>query len=537
VKTRAADPDLPVRNSYFREWFWQLNVNDRYGSAGCDAIFDDRRIAHANLTNQGIIKMLLPRGAAIFVAGIATFFPRICAADQTAELADGSVYQAEYGHVVVPERREAPTSGTITIPYIRLFSESEQTAAPVIYLEGGPGGSGIEALEDEDFTEPFRHILENRDLVLVDQRGTGDAEPELKCWRNYTFPLVPSPTPDERLEVIKRMASDCAEQMRIQGIDLAGYNTNESADDIADLARHLSADKVILLGGSYGSHLALAVLRRHEALIERAMLALVEGPDDTFKRPHQLDNMLTALDDVAAQPESAWPLNEPPSLAVEQVLNQFEEPKLATSTDVFGRETKVEIARYDLELILSNEMGNGRFWRNLPSTIKRLRAGILSDVADEVIDEREYWVGHPMSWAMDCASGASAERLNQIDEQFASSIASLPLDFPYPSVCEGWGVDPLPSSFRAIIESDVPILLVSGELDPRTPPANADNLAKHLPNAVHLRLGGAAHNWTDGYEHSDGMRASIRKFLGGEPIVSERHVVPFKFEKIGPDAD
>ena len=218
--------------------------------------------------------MILPRGAVIFVVGIAAFFPRICAADQTAELADGSVYQAEYGHVVVPERREAPTSSTITIPYIRLFSESEQTAAPVIYLEGGPGGSGIEALEDEDFTEPFRHILENRDLVLVDQRGTGDAEPELECWRNYTFPLVPSPTPDERLEVIKRLASDCAEQMRIQGIDLAGYNTNESADDIADLARHLSADKVILLGGSYGSHLALAVLRHTTSTAGRIASAI-----------------------------------------------------------------------------------------------------------------------------------------------------------------------------------------------------------------------------------------------------------------------
>ena len=234
---------------------------------------------------------------------------------------------------------------------------------------------------------------------------------------------------------------------------------------------------------------------------------------------------------------SAWPFDEPPSSAVTQVLQQFDEPRLAVSTDVFGRETKVEIARYDLELILFNEMGNDRFWRNLPSTIKRLRAGELSDVADEVIDEREYWVSHPMSWAMDCASGASAERLNQIDEQFASSIASLPLDFPYPSVCEGWGVDPLPSSFRAVIESDIPILLVSGELDPRTPPANADNLAKHLPNAVHLRLDGAAHNWTDGYEHSDGMRTSIRKFLAGEPIVSGRHVVPFKFEKIDQDVD
>ena len=481
--------------------------------------------------------MILPRAAAIFVAGIVAFSPRLCVADQTAKLADGSVHQAEYGHIIVPERREAPTSGTITIPYVRLLSESRQTASPVIYLEGGPGVSGIEALEDKDFTEPFRHILANRDLVLVDQRGTGDAEPELDCWRNYTFPLIPSPTPAERLEVINRMASDCAEQVRVQGIDLGGYNTNESADDIADLARHLGADKVTLLGGSYGSHLALAVLRRHEALIERILLALVEGPDDTFKRPHQLDNMLTALDDVAAQPESAWPFDEPPTSAVEQILKQFEEPKLAASTDVFGRETKVEIARYDLELILFGEMGDDNFWRSLPSTIKRLRDGDLSNIADEVIDEREYWVGRPMSWAMDCASGASAERLDQIEEELESSITSLPLDFPLPFACEGWGIDPLPSGFRVPIESDVPILMISGELDPRTPPSNAESLAKHLPRAIHLRIGGAAHNWTDAYEYSDGARASIRKFLAGELVESGRYVVPFKFEEIGQDEE
>ncbi|MGI9505956.1 MAG: alpha/beta hydrolase, partial [Geminicoccaceae bacterium] len=437
----------------------------------------------------------------------------------------------------VLEQRDVHDSGNITIPYIRLLSESDKAGAPMIYLEGGPGGSGIEALEDGDFTEPFRHILANRDIVLVDQRGTGDAEPELECWRNYTFPLVPSPTPAERLETIKRMASDCAEQMRLQGIDLAGYNTNESADDIADLAKHLGAEKVVLFGGSYGSHLALAVLRRHEALVERGLLALVEGPDDTFKRPHQLDDMLVSLDDMSSEPDSAWPFDEPPSSAVKEILQQFEEPELAISTDVFGRETKVEIARHDLELILFNEMGDDNFWRNLPGTIKKLRDGDLSDVADEVIDEREYWISHPMFWATDCASGASTERLDQIEEQLVSSIASIPLDFPFPYICEAWNVGVLPSSFRAPIRSDVPVLLISGELDPRTPLANAENVAKHLPNAVHLRIGGVAHDWTDAYEHSDGLRTSIRKFLAGESVASDRYTVPFQFEEIGQDVD
>lgn len=467
------------------------------------------------------------------MAVTAVMIPMICLASQTVELADGTEVRAVYGHIVVPERRGVPTPRKVTLPYIRLLSEADHTGAPLIYLRGGPGASGIETLEHERFAAPFRGILANRDIVLVDQRGTGDARPKLECWRNYTFPMVPSPTPAERLEVIKRLSMDCAEQMRVQGIDLAAYNTNESADDIADLARHLGDDRVILFGASYGSHLALAVLRRHESLIERAILALVEGPDDTYKRPYQLDDMLKALDDVAANPESDWPQQERPSLAIKQALQQFDQPRMASSVDGYGRKTEVEVARHDLELVLFREMGDYDFLRRLPNLLEMLRQNDWSELARTIINWREEWVSHPMGAAMDCASGASAERLDQIEEQLASSIASIPPDFPAPYNCEAWGIEPLPASFREPIKSDIPVLLISGELDARTPPTNADELAKGFPNATQILVGGVTHSWTDSYEHSEGVRSSIRNFLTGSSVSPARYSVPFKFERLG----
>ena len=289
----------------------------------------------------------------------------------------------------------ASSAWAITIPYVRLLSDADQAGAPVIYLEGGPGGAGTEALEDESLTSLFKDVLASRDIILVDQRGTGDAKPELACSHSHMFPMAPSPTPAERLEVIERLSMSCADQVRAHGIDLSAYNSQESADDIADLARHLNVEKIVLLGASYGSHLALSVIRRHETLIERALLALIEGPDDTFKRPRQLDDMLLALDAEAADPASNWPHSEPPSVAVEQVLRQFNEPKMASWVDAYGRKTEVEIARHDLEVVLFGQMGRDIFWRSLPGVVERLRTGDWSQLARTTINWREERVSDP----------------------------------------------------------------------------------------------------------------------------------------------
>ena len=475
--------------------------------------------------------------AHVIVSSLIMVAPTIGLASQTTQLADGSEVKAEHGHVTVPERRDVLDSGTITIPYVRLLSEADQASAPVIYLEGGPGGSGTEALEDQSLTSLFKDVLASRDIILVDQRGTGDAKPELACSHSHMFSMAPSPTPVERLEVIERLSMRCADQVRAVGIDLSAYNSQESADDIADLARHLNVEKIVLLGASYGSHLALSVVRRHETLVEQALLALIEGPDDTFKRPRQLDDMLLALDAEAADPEANWPHSEPPSVAVEQALRQFDEPKMASWVDAYGRKTEVEIARHDLESVLFGQMGRDIFWRSLSGVVERLRKGDWSQLARTTINWREERVSDPMSWAMDCASGASSDRLAQIEEQLAVSIASIPLDFPHPYVCDAWGIEPLPESFRAPVESDVPMLLISGELDPRTPPSNADELAKGLSKVAHIRVGGMAHGFTRAYDESDGVREAIRSFLAGERVTSGRYSIPFTFNELEHEDD
>ena len=90
-------------------------------------------------------------------------------------------------------------------------------------------------------------------------------------------------------DVLGPRAERCATELRGKGIDLSAYNTEASADDLDDLRRALGAEKISLFGFSYGTHLALAAVRRHPERIDRVILAGTEGPDHSQKLPHTFD--------------------------------------------------------------------------------------------------------------------------------------------------------------------------------------------------------------------------------------------------------
>lgn len=453
------------------------------------------------------------------------------AAAKEVGLADGTKVQAHYGHITVPEHREQPNAAEITLPYVRLLAEGDRTGPPVIFMRGGPGRSGIDLLESRAFGTLVHGLFAGRDVILFDQRGTGEAKPALKCEPFVDLPLTPAPSRKGLVQAVSRLAKDCANKLSEQGIDLSHYNTNENADDVADLAAHLNFDQIVLFGMSYGSHLGLTIIRRHDALVERAILGLVLGPDDTFKRPRQIDEVLSVVDRIAKEPSSGWPHPEAPSLALRQSLELFDEPQLVRWVDEFDRETRIEVSRADLERTLFRHMGDQSSWSSLPTVIKRLREGNWSRLAKSETERRRLSF-NPMRSAMRCASGASADRLALIDDQLTDSIVSTPPDHPRNHICDALGVPPLPASFREPVISDVPVLLISGELDGRTPPANAEKVAIGLRNSAHLRIGGMGHDFSLAYEHSRGLRDALQNFLASRPVLSARYSVPFKFKSL-----
>ena len=413
-----------------------------------------------------------------------------------------------------------------------MLSESGQKDPPLIYLEGGPGPSGIDALEEDRLGELLDDVLVTRDVVYFDQRGTGDPDSKLQCWLFHDFPLVPAPSVAERAEVAKQLSADCAHRLRRRSVDLVPYNINESADDVAELAKHLGADKIVLVGASYGSQLAAAVIRRHGSLIDRAILAGVTSPGSNFRLPRQVDDVLVSLDAIAADPASNWPLRDPPSVAVKSLLQQFDEPKIATRTDEYGWKIDIEIARYDAERVLFSAIGSTAHWQSLPSIVAAIQQGDWSSLIKTAFLWRRVASPGSLSAAIKCSMWANDERLMQIEMQADESIVTNSSNYPYPDVCEAWDIEPLPDGDRAPLESDVAVLMVSGELDAKTPPINAIELAKGLPNATHLQIDGMGHSLAEAYSEINEVRFSILRFLDGKSVPSARHSLRFRFESL-----
>src|SRR5205814_5984281 len=109
------------------------------------------------------------------------------------------------------------------------------------------------------------------------------------------------------------------------------------------------------------------------------------------------------------------------------------------------------------------------------------------------IEQRTGSIGSAMSYAMDCASGASQERRTRIERYGPGTVLGPHLDFPIPEVCSAWGVPELPPAERAIVHSNVPVLFISGTLDGRTPRGNAEEVRTGFPNSDHLLIDGAGH--------------------------------------------
>jgi pimeloyl-ACP methyl ester carboxylesterase len=118
-----------------------------------------------------------------------------------------------------------------------------------------------------------------------------------------------------------------------------------------------------------------------------------------------------------------------------------------------------------------------------------------------------------MNLAMDCASFASAERLAQVRAQTAAALLGDAMNFPLPAVCDVPGLPRLPDTFRAPLVSAIPALLVAGTFDGRTPPSNAEGVAKGRSRATVLIIPGASHSL---FRDAAAMTVAMT-FLGGPP--------------------
>jgi pimeloyl-ACP methyl ester carboxylesterase len=184
-------------------------------------------------------------------------------------------YDIECGYLVVPEDRSQPDTRTVHLHVAIFHSENPDPAPdPVIHLVGGPGVSLLDASRFYLQAGGDR-ILDSRDYILFNQRGTRYAGPSLECPGQLQFGLELA---EQQLNWQEREAREieflleCQEFLLDEGTNLAAYNSVENAADVADLRRALGYDQVNLYGISYGTKLALEIMRDHPEGIRSVIL-------------------------------------------------------------------------------------------------------------------------------------------------------------------------------------------------------------------------------------------------------------------------
>jgi len=444
---------------------------------------------------------------------------------------DGTKIAAELGELAVRESRSKPDSRSIRLRFVRFRSTAKKPGAPIVYLAGGPGGSGIDAARGARFPV-FMALREIADVIALDQRGVGRSEPSLACEGFYA---IDSAAPLSRASAesgMKEAVAACADGLRAKGIDLAAYNTRESAADLEDLRKALGVPKISLWAISYGTHLALATLKAHEASIDRVILAGVEGLDDTLKRPTDQQALLARVAALAAaDPRIRAAVPDLLGSIARLRASLAEKPRAVTLVHpLTGEGGSVVVGPLDLQLAIAQLLTGPETFAYLPDFVARLERGDVTALALAVSRFRFGRTPSAMATAMDCSSGASAARVKEIATEIPSTLLGDAINLPFPGVCAAIGVPDLGDAFRAPVRASVPALLISGTLDGRTSVRNAEEVARTLPRSVSLVVEGAGHGDAL-FLASPKILDAMRGFLKGEPVgaarVSASAVPPF----------
>ncbi len=213
---------------------------------------------------------------------------------------------------------------------------------------------------------------------------------------------------------------------------LEAYSSNANADDLNDLRRALGAEKLSLWSISYGSHLALTTLKRHEKHLDRIVMAGVEGYDHTVKLPADQQAILVAIDGLLkADPTTAAVF--PDFLGdVAKLLDQVEKkPVMVTSRNpITGYTLEVVMGKLELQIMMSWFLAAPQAFRDLPLTVRQMLAGDFSAATKYALRTKSgQFRGMPLG--MDLASGISAHRRKLIEIQAKRTLLGDAINFPY----------------------------------------------------------------------------------------------------------
>lgn len=425
-----------------------------------------------------------------------------------------AAYRSTVGYLVVEENRERPTGREVRLPVAIVHAKrGVAEASPVLFLSGGPG---IGSLNPAAYPGAYPWT-NDRDFVVLGQRGTAHAMPPLTC-PEYDVALQRTSFPDPEIERTRRLsvaAVECRERLVQAGVDPSAYHTAATVRDIEDLRRLLGIDQWTLFGISYGTRVALAVVRDYPASV-RAMVLDSPLPPHVRYDDESASNfeasLLAVLQDCASQPLCA--------AAYPDLRSRFySSVEAAAGLPVEVRGSRINGARLARLVDLTSPNGVAAA-PSVMDAIARRDTAAIAELVGVVNDPTPFAWGVRLSVWCSEALPFSRRAVNGPRIDVLGGLDSAVID---PSVCESWAVPKRPASEVAAVVSDVPALILAGEFDPDTPPRWGHSASQTLSRSLVVTVRGGSHVPTLRWG-GDGCAMEIAASFVADPMVTMNEV-------------
>lgn len=430
----------------------------------------------------------------------------------------------ECGLLQVPENREKPDSRFIELHFVKLNStwddeEEDRNEAddsglapgkrddPVIYLSGGPGSHAtyyVNRFKDHG-------IRKHRDMYILEQRGVGysaDFCPNYTTRKPEKFDVE---TFEEQQNASIVAADDCAVNATAAGVDLAGYNTIENARDVHALRLALGIEQWNVWGISYGTILGQAYIREDPDGIRAIVLdsiVPINARDEAsyWQVVAWYDRDLRKLDELCqAQPGCAkhYPqlgrrIRDATATVIDNpIVVDVEDTELYPS----GKARAYQDLAALLPFVLLYEQAS---YPALPGMIyawadavERRDETLFKALAQANGDFGDGSQG--MYDAIFCLDGFREAQIvsSAADREafpiLASALGSAENDIRFAARCRELGMSPRDAAAYGPVNTDIPALIVAGDMDPVTPPPLAQAILPGFTNATYVEFPYAGH--------------------------------------------
>ena len=446
---------------------------------------------------------------------------------------DGRDHDAELWRVWVPANRSRPavwragvdSTDWVHLSFVRLRTSARNPGSPIVFLMGGPGIAGSTMARVPVYWQLFDSLRSVADVIVLDQRGLGYSTPTVDCpFAGFHIPQNVFESDRSFARVYGELLDECAKFWRGRGLEPRVYTVTSIADDVDDVRKALGARRVSLLGFSYGTHIALETVRRHPDAIDQIVLQGTLGPADPVRLPSGFDSTFRTIARLVEADTTSSRLSSDLAGALRQVLDSLSRhPVTIRIRAPTGDSIPLTVGREGFRFLVTGRMGD----RRMPAMIVAASRGdwtIAARILEASYNDLMSGAGSLMARAVVCSSSGSAERRALVVREARASLLGAPVDnlFITTPFCGVLGTLAMPPTPSTPVHSRRPLLLITGTLDDRTPPQNAESVRRSFASSTHLIVENGGHELLP----LDAVQRAVVDFFRGKSPETTRITLP-----------